>query len=253
MSSVSTSNVLDDQEIVVQTLKKDRTPIPRMAAVPTPAGAEDVNDEVKYREKQLRGHNGWTLHGHNNNDFLNDCNDTQPPNNPPGPDDSDNDSDNDNNPGAPSSPGGPGDDGSNNGDGPGGPGGPGGSNDRESIDGLKGVLAGMSTKKTEPGKTIVKNPDAFNGSEPRKLKNFLVSLSLVFLDYPEYFTEQQKINYTISYLSGMAREWFEPDILNPDITAMPMWTHSFQALVKELQDNFGLYDAQGNSEDKLGN
>ena len=30
------------------------------------------------------------------------------------------------------------------------------------------------------------------------------------------------------------------------------WTLTFSALVKELQDNFGLYDAQGNAEEKLG-
>ncbi|KAJ4470228.1 hypothetical protein J3R30DRAFT_3238672, partial [Lentinula aciculospora] len=89
-------------------------------------------------------------------------------------------------------------------------------------------------------KAKVKEPDVFDGSDPRKLKTFLVSLSLVFLDRPNYFTDQRKIAYALSYLSGSAREWFEPDILDPNAVTLPMWTSSFTALVKELQDNFGL-------------
>ena len=68
----------------------------------------------------------------------------------------------------------------------------------------------------------------------------------------DYYTDQRKIHYALSYLSGMAKEWFEPDILDPDINAMPMWTNSFSALVQELQENFGLYDAQGDTEERLG-
>ena len=34
---------------------------------------------------------------------------------------------------------------------------------------------------------------------------------------------------------------------------MPAWQSIFPALVKELQDNFGLYDAQGDAEERLGN
>lgn len=81
---------------------------------------------------------------------------------------------------------------------------------------------------------------------------FLVSLLLVFLDWLNYFTKQQKISYTLSYLSGAAQEWFKPNILDPDLNAMPAWTQSFLALISKLQDNFGLYDAQGDAEEKLG-
>ncbi|KAJ3805625.1 hypothetical protein F5876DRAFT_81583 [Lentinula aff. lateritia] len=67
------------------------------------------------------------------------------------------------------------------------------------------------------------------------------------------FTNQQKVNYTLSYLSGSAKEWFVPDILDPDLDLLLVWTSSFKALVKELQDNFGIYDVQGETEDSLGN
>ncbi|KAE9409068.1 hypothetical protein BT96DRAFT_807226 [Gymnopus androsaceus JB14] len=102
-------------------------------------------------------------------------------------------------------------------------------------------------------KSKVKKPDVFDGSEPRKLKGFLVSLSLVFIDRPTYFMEAQKINYTLSYLGSAVKEWFEPDILNPDLSAIPAWTSSYSTLIQELQDNFGLYNTQGDAEDKLRN
>ncbi|KAJ3765363.1 hypothetical protein FB446DRAFT_832080 [Lentinula raphanica] len=100
-------------------------------------------------------------------------------------------------------------------------------------------------------KMKVKDPEPFDGSNPRKLKSFLVSLSLVFIDRPNYFTDQRKINYALSYLTGAAREWFELDILDLNVEALPAWTTSYAALVwQELQENFGLYNAQGESEDK---
>ena len=95
----------------------------------------------------------------------------------------------------------------------------------------------------------MKDPDVFNGSEPQKLWTFLTSLSFVFLDHPNYFTDNKKINYTLSYLSGSIRKWFELDILNLDLINLPIWTYSYPALVKELQDHFSLYNVMGYAED----
>lgn len=138
------------------------------------------------------------------------------------------------------------------------------SNDRriflETADSLRTVLGGLGTiiqnnssSASSEGKARVKEPEVFDGTEPRKLKSFLASLSLVFLDRPTYFTESRKVMYTLSYLGGIAKEWFEPDILDPDPTNLPAWTYSFRELVRELSENFGLYDAQGEAEEKLGN
>ncbi|KAF8824319.1 hypothetical protein HHX47_DHR8000226 [Lentinula edodes] len=123
-----------------------------------------------------------------------------------------------------------------------------------SIETLGTVLAalGRSSDSSE-SKSKVKEPEVFDGSDPRKLKTFFINLALVFNDRPKYFTDQRKVNYTLSYLSGSAKEWFVPDILDPDLDSLPAWTSSFKALVKELQDNFGIYDAQGEAEDSLGN
>ncbi|KAJ3924701.1 MAG: hypothetical protein NXY57DRAFT_1033658, partial [Lentinula lateritia] len=123
-----------------------------------------------------------------------------------------------------------------------------------SMETLGTVLAalGRSSDSSE-SKSKVKEPEVFDGSDPRKLKTFFVNVALVFNDRPKYFTDQRKVNYTLSYLSGSAKEWFVPDILDPDLDSLPAWTSSFMALVKELQDNFGVYDAQGEAEDALGN
>jgi hypothetical protein len=124
-----------------------------------------------------------------------------------------------------------------------------------SIDSIANALTLLGGKATEPSesKAKVKEPDVFDGSDPRKLKEFLVSLSLVFVDRPSHFTDQKKVMYALSYLGGSAREWFVPDILDPNPTNPPAWMNSFSALVRELQDHFGLFDAQGEAEDRLGN
>ena len=123
---------------------------------------------------------------------------------------------------------------------------------RDSLTGLGTAIGNLKSDGSDSGKTKVKDPEPFDGSDPRKLKTFLVSLSLVFIDRPNYFTEQRKVNYTLSYLTSSAREWFEPDILDPNLNALPAWNQSFSALVQELQDQFGLYDAEGEAEEKIG-
>ncbi|KIK63462.1 hypothetical protein GYMLUDRAFT_114760, partial [Collybiopsis luxurians FD-317 M1] len=100
-------------------------------------------------------------------------------------------------------------------------------------------------------KSKPKDPEVFKGSDPQKFKSFIISLALTFLDKLNYFTEQWKINYTLSYLSDSAKEWSEPDILEFDLSNMPAWTSTFSVLVQELQDNFRVYNAQGEAEDKL--
>ncbi|KIK50700.1 hypothetical protein GYMLUDRAFT_252736 [Collybiopsis luxurians FD-317 M1] len=85
------------------------------------------------------------------------------------------------------------------------------------MNALTTILNNMNNRlpDSDSGKTRVKDPDVFDGSDPQKLRTFLVSLSFVFLDCPSYFTEAWKINYTLSYLGGTAWEWFEPDITQP--------------------------------------
>ncbi len=130
-----------------------------------------------------------------------------------------------NRPGGPSGPGGPG--GPN---GPGSPGGPGNNppNKQDFLWEFINLLCGVSTLLNNPRpnniRTKVKEPDTFDGSDPWKLKAFIVSLQLNFNDRSTAFAvDASKVNYAISFLSGTALDWFEPDILCPNLWNPPAW------------------------------
>ncbi len=55
--------------------------------------------------------------------------------------------------------------------------------------------------------------------------------------------DANKVNYTISFLSGTALNWFEPDILCPNLWNPPAWQYSYVTFLDELQTNFGSFDA----------
>jgi len=59
-------------------------------------------------------------------------------------------------------------------------------------------------------------PDTFSSTEPDKLNNFLFQYRLYFRANPAQFnTDIAKINFTMTYLTGVAQDWFEID-LNQD-------------------------------------
>ena len=53
-------------------------------------------------------------------------------------------------------------------------------------------------------------PDTFDGSDPHKLNYFLFQCRLFFRANPSQFsTNEEKINFAMTYLSGVAQDWFE--------------------------------------------
>jgi Retrotransposon gag protein len=101
--------------------------------------------------------------------------------------------------------------------------------------------------------TKVKEPETFDGTNPNKLREFLVSCSLVFSDRPDSFKKDEKmVRYVISYLKGSALDWFEPIIMG-DVDDVPDWLYDYTAFVKELTDHFGPYDFRGDAETALSN
>ena len=63
----------------------------------------------------------------------------------------------------------------------------------------------------------MKPPDKFDGENSSRLRGFLQSCKIPFLNDPSTFSEYfQKVLYTASYLSGRAAQWFKPylDLLN---------------------------------------
>ena len=59
------------------------------------------------------------------------------------------------------------------------------------------------------------DPGTFDGTDPKKLRTFLVQCELVYSDRPKAFRlDRAKIAFAQSYLKGMALEWFKPDLLD---------------------------------------
>ncbi|KAJ4473070.1 hypothetical protein J3R30DRAFT_3708177 [Lentinula aciculospora] len=96
------------------------------------------------------------------------------------------------------------------------------------------------------------NPRDSGGSDPDSPGGPGVPCSSQIPSHSRSPVEWKEINYMLSYLSSSMKEWFKPDILDPNLFMMLAWTSSFVVLVKEWQDNFGIYNAQRKAEDKLG-
>ena len=101
------------------------------------------------------------------------------------------------------------------------------------------------------GRTKLCEPDQFNGTDPKKLRTFLIQCELNFQDRPRAFcTDRAKVTFTQSYLKGMALEWFEPDLLN-NHAKCKLWMDSWQEFVLELQLTFSPHDLIGDAENQL--
>ena len=102
----------------------------------------------------------------------------------------------------------------------------------------------------KPEKIKVREPDTFDGSDPRKLRDFLVSCNLHFRDRPLIFaSDEKRILFILSFLKGSALSWFEPGLNDPTDSAHWMW--NYQAFLSELEDNFGPHDPVGDAEKAL--
>jgi len=96
----------------------------------------------------------------------------------------------------------------------------------------------------------VREPDTFDGTDPKKLRTFLVQCELCFQDRAKAFRlDRAKVTFTQSYLKGMILEWFEPDLLNSsDPADRPCWMDSWVHFVAELQSTFGPHDPIADAE-----
>ena len=67
-------------------------------------------------------------------------------------------------------------------------------------------------RRKNPGhKVKSKEPDTFDGSDSKKLNNFILLCNLYFQANPSsYSDDDAKVTFALSYLRGMALEYFEP-------------------------------------------
>ena len=94
-----------------------------------------------------------------------------------------------------------------------------------------------------------KEPDTFDGSDPKKLNNFILLCNLYFRHNPSYSEDETKVTFALSYLRGMALEYFEPAILDSD--EIPDWIDNWSAFVRTLRTQFGPIDPTGDAESSI--
>ena len=78
-------------------------------------------------------------------------------------------------------------------------------------------------------------PDIFNGSDLHKLNHFLFQCRLFFHANPSQFsTDEGKINFAMTYLSGIAQDWFEVALQQEDLGYAQSWPFTWHLFVEEL-------------------
>jgi len=109
------------------------------------------------------------------------------------------------------------------------------------------------TNKSSSSHAKVHEPDTFNGTDPKKLRTFLVQCKLCFQNRAKAFClDRAKVTFAQSYLKGMTLEWFKPDLLNSgDPADRPRWMDSWVHFVTELQSTFGPHDPIADAEHQL--
>jgi Domain of unknown function (DUF4939) len=94
-----------------------------------------------------------------------------------------------------------------------------------------------------------KEPDTFDGSNPRNLNNFILLCNLYFRQNPSYSDDATKVTFALSYLRGTALEYFEPSIL--DSVKTPDWMDNWSAFIRTLRTQFGPIDPAADAEDGI--
>jgi len=75
-------------------------------------------------------------------------------------------------------------------------------------------------------------PDTFDGSDPHKLNHFLFQYRLFFRANPlQFSTDEEKINFAMTYLSGVVQDWFKVALQQEDLSYAQPWLQG-QADVK---------------------
>jgi len=97
-------------------------------------------------------------------------------------------------------------------------------------------------------------PDTFDGSDLHKLNHFLFQCRLFFHANPSQFsTDEEKINFAMTYLSGVAQDWFEVALQQEDLGYAQPWLFTWHLFMEELRVHFGLLDPVGDAASLINN
>ena len=107
----------------------------------------------------------------------------------------------------------------------------------------------LQPKKRNKG---VKEPDLFSGGSPDELWAFIFQYQIYFWVCEGEFTEDtKKIFFTISYLRGIALNFFKPFINEADSYQNLNFLEEWLAFVQKLSNLFGSYSPEDNNEDAI--
>jgi len=97
-------------------------------------------------------------------------------------------------------------------------------------------------------------PNTFSSTELDKLNNFLFQYRLYFCaNLVQFDTDIVKINFAITYLTGVAQDWFEMGLNQEDQSILQDWLSNWNLFVDELHRHFGLSDPVGEAVNMLDN
>ena len=98
----------------------------------------------------------------------------------------------------------------------------------------------------------VKEPDPFSGGNPDKLRAFIFQCQIYFRACKGEFTEDtEKIFFAISYLRGVALDYFEPFINEDNDPQAYDFLEEWLAFVQKLSNLFGSYSPEDDDEDAI--
>ena len=133
-------------------------------------------------------------------------------------------------------------------------------NTNEQLAEVLGRLANILNSNQTPGpntnlrETKAHIPNTFSGTEPDKLNNFLFQCHLHFCaNLAQFNTDIAKINFAMTYLTGVVQDWFEVDLNQEDQSILQNWLFDWNLFVDELHRHFGLSDPIGEAANMLNN
>src|SRR5882724_968174 len=105
------------------------------------------------------------------------------------------------------------------------------SNSREAEATIFAEALSKVLKNNNSSKPKLWEPDPFDGSDPHKLRTFILQCKLNFRDRKDAFEDDSdKVNYVLSYLKGTALDCFESAVLDP---IEPLWLLDFDLFIEE--------------------
>jgi len=94
--------------------------------------------------------------------------------------------------------------------------------------------------------------DTFDSSDPHKLNHFLFQYRLYFHANPLQFpTNEEKINFTMTYLSSVVQDWFKVTLQQEDLGYAQLWLSTWYLFVDKLWVYFRLSGNAANLIDNL--